>query len=141
MGTRERVFHKGENSDDQVLAVASPGFGTGIGLLTTVPSPAAESTTATEKINKLIKQMGSNEFDDREEAQKQLDAIGEPAIDALKKAMSDEDTEIRRRAEDLIQKIETRTEGSKLLQPTKCIWSTGHPAARSAGGFPQAERL
>jgi hypothetical protein len=93
--------------------------GLGVGLLTALPSPAAESAATAEKISKLIEQMGSNEFDDRENAQKQLDAIGEPALEALKKAMSNEDTEIRRRAEELVKVIEQRTESSKLIQPTK----------------------
>jgi hypothetical protein len=94
-------------------------LGLGVGLLTALSSPAAESAAATEKISKLIEQMGSNEFDDREDAQKQLDAIGEPALEALKKAMSNEDTEIRRRAEGLVKAIEQRTESTKVLQATK----------------------
>ena len=45
-------------------------LGLGFGLLTTLPSPAAESAAAPEKIAKLINQLGSNEFEDREAAQK-----------------------------------------------------------------------
>src|SRR5438132_13652747 len=93
--------------------------GLGFGLLTTLPSPAAESAASAEKISKLIEKMGSSEFEDREEAQKQLDAIGEEALDALKKATSNEDTEIRRRAEELGKKIERRTESRQVLRPTQ----------------------
>jgi hypothetical protein len=94
-------------------------LGLGFGLLATLPGTAAETAASPEKISKLIEKMGSSDFEDREEAQKQLDAIGEPALEALKKAMSSEDTEVRRRAEELIKKIERRTESTKVLQPTK----------------------
>src|SRR5438445_185404 len=94
-------------------------LGLGFGLLTALPGPAAESVASAEKINKLIEKMGSSEFEDREEAQKQLDALGEEALGALKKATSSDDTEIRRRAEELVKKIELRTESAKVLQPTK----------------------
>jgi hypothetical protein len=93
-------------------------LGLGFGLLAALPGTAAE-TASPEKISKLIEKMGSSEFEDREDAQKQLDAIGEPALEALKKAMSSEDTEVRRRAEELIKKIETRTASTKVLQPSK----------------------
>jgi hypothetical protein len=94
-------------------------LGLGFGLLATLPGTAAETAASPEKISKLIEKMGSSDFEDREEAQKQLDAIGEPALEALKKAMSSEDTEVRRRAEELVKKIEKRTESTKVLQPTK----------------------
>jgi hypothetical protein len=94
-------------------------LGLGFGLLAVLPGTAAEPAASPEKISKLIDKMGSSDFEDREEAQKQLDAIGEPALEALKKAMSSDDTEVRRRAEELIKKIEKRTESTKVLQPTK----------------------
>jgi hypothetical protein len=94
-------------------------MGLGFGLLATLPGTAAETAASPEKVSKLIEKMGSSDFEDREEAQKQLDAIGEPALEALKKAMSSEDIEVRRRAEELVKKIENRSASTKVLKPTK----------------------
>jgi hypothetical protein len=60
--------------------------------------PAAE--TEAERIDRLIQQLGSDSFAQREEAGKAREAIGTPALDALRKAASSsEDAAVRRRAE------------------------------------------
>ncbi len=64
--------------------------------------------TEPERIARLIKQLGDDDFEKREAASKELDAIGEPALDALRKAASDDDAEIRRRAEQLFQVVTGR---------------------------------
>ncbi len=50
------------------------------GLVVSLPMPAGETVSA-EKINKLIEQMGSGTFAEREKASKELDAIGVPALE------------------------------------------------------------
>jgi WD40 repeat protein len=66
------------------------------------PADAAE-------IERLIKQLGSDMFREREAASRRLDAIGEPAWDALGKAAeTSHDAEIRRRAERLVRAIGIR---------------------------------
>jgi hypothetical protein len=72
----------------------------------------------TERIAKLILRMGSADFDQRETASKELDAIGAPALPSLKKAATSNDVETRRRAEELIARIEKRMETVRLLLPT-----------------------
>ncbi len=58
------------------------------------------------EIERLIKQLGSDDFSERESASKRLEAIGEPAWNAVRKAARDDsDAEIRwrcKRAEDAI---------------------------------------
>src|SRR5262245_53456070 len=61
--------------------------------------------SVTDRVDRLIKQLGHEQFKKREEASKQLEAIGEPALDALRKAASADDAEIRLRAERLVQAI------------------------------------
>ena len=61
--------------------------------------------TETERIARLIKQLGNDAFREREAASKELDAIGAPALDALRKAASDDDPEIRQRAEQIGQAV------------------------------------
>ena len=59
------------------------------------------------KIDRLIKQLGSDKFEEREAASKALEAIGEPARDALRKAESgSDDPEVRRRAERAINALD-----------------------------------
>jgi uncharacterized protein (TIGR03067 family) len=69
---------------------------------------AAPDEPLADRVARLIEQLGHDEFAKREEASKELDAIGEPALDALRKATSAEDVEIRRRAERIVQAITGR---------------------------------
>ena len=65
--------------------------------------------TETEKIARLIQQLGDGAFRKREAASKELDAIGEPALAALRKAAASSDAaEIRRRAERISDTIAAR---------------------------------
>jgi len=84
----------------------------GCGLATAAAPDAIE-------IDRLIQQMGSDEFAQRESAARALDTIGEPALGALKKAAATaEDMEIRRRSEDLVKVIEKRAETTEILKAT-----------------------
>src|SRR5262249_49527613 len=75
--------------------------------------------TDAARINKLIEQMGSGDFDEREKASTALDAIGEPALPALRKAAQGDDVEVRKRAGELVQQIEKRLESARLLAPKR----------------------
>ena len=62
-----------------------------------------------ERIARLVQQLGDDSFAKREAAGKELDDIGEPALDALRKATaSSADIEIRRRAERIAKGIAAR---------------------------------
>jgi hypothetical protein len=84
------------------------------GLTAAAPPDGAE-------VSRLIKQLGSGMFAEREEASKALEALGPLALDALRKAANnpDEDAEVRRRAEDLIKAIEKKAETNEILTPTR----------------------
>jgi HEAT repeat protein len=60
-----------------------------------------------EQITRLILQLGSNVFRDREAATKELIRWGPPALPALRSALEDNDAEIARRAQRCIQAIES----------------------------------
>lgn len=90
-------------------------LGLGLAALAAAPTPAADAA----EIRKFIDQLGSGSFDEREKATAALDAVGEPALAGLRKAMESDDAEVRRRAEELVQKIEKRVESSRVLVPTK----------------------
>ncbi|HEY7312221.1 MAG TPA: hypothetical protein VH643_22850 [Gemmataceae bacterium] len=51
------------------------------------------------EVERLIRRLGSDRFAQREAASKALDAIGEPALEALRKTReASDDAEVRRRA-------------------------------------------
>jgi hypothetical protein len=72
-----------------------------------------------QRITEWIDQLGSAEFDQREEASRALDALGASALDALRKASEDEDIETSRRAAQLVRRIERRIETTRLLTPKR----------------------
>src|SRR5262249_48792604 len=89
-----------------LLLSASPAF---------VPAddpPKAGKTPSADEIQRLVNQLGDEAFVKRAQAKKALEAIGEPAVDALKKAAeSAGDEEIRTAARALVGAIEVKTTG------------------------------
>jgi len=68
------------------------------------------------RIDRLIEQLGSEVFAEREAATKALDRIGEPALKLLRKSSEDsDDAEIRRRAGQLVATIEPRVAEARAL--------------------------
>ncbi|MCS7161128.1 MAG: hypothetical protein RMJ19_11715, partial [Gemmatales bacterium] len=62
-----------------------------------------------EQIAKLIAQLGAPTFQEREQASKALEAIGEAALPALKEAAEKStDAEVKRRASDLVRTLENK---------------------------------
>ena len=66
------------------------------------------------KIEKLIKELGDEDFDKREAATAGLKEIGAPALDALRKAAKSENDEVKNRADGIIAGL--ATESSKTPQ-------------------------
>jgi WD40 repeat protein len=68
-----------------------------------------KSKESPEEIDKLIAQLGSREFAERESATRALEMIGQPALSGLIRAVAaSEDAEIRKRAQILVRCIEDR---------------------------------
>jgi WD40 repeat protein len=71
-----------------------------------LPQPAVRGQALDDtEIQRLITQLGSEDFAQREAASRRLEAIGEPALPALYGATASKDPEVRRRAEQIIQAI------------------------------------
>jgi hypothetical protein len=64
------------------------------------------SQSSAADVERLVKQLGSVRFEEREAASRALEKVGYPALDALRKAAKSEDRETRRRAGLLVQQIE-----------------------------------
>lgn len=88
----------------------------GLALVLSQKEARAEEKAKAEKIARLIGQLGSEQFEERDQATKALDALGPAALKALQEAARDSDAEIRRRAEGLVQAINRRVETARLLE-------------------------
>jgi uncharacterized protein (TIGR03067 family) len=79
--------------------------------------------TDADKIARLIRQLGDDAFAKREAASKELEAIGAPALAALRKAAaSSDDLEIRRRAERITDAIAEATAKAELAK-LQGVWT------------------
>jgi hypothetical protein len=81
--------------------------------------PAVSPTELATKIDQLIDQLGSAKFAEREKAQRALEAIGVPALEALQRATKSDEQERSRRAGELAQKIGAKVAAATLLAPKR----------------------
>jgi formylglycine-generating enzyme required for sulfatase activity len=89
-------------------------------------SACLAAETETERIDRLVRQLGSEKFEDRELAGKALEAIGTPALGALRKAATaSADAEVRRRAGQLVNEVLRRSRPPSL----DCTCKDGASAA------------
>src|SRR5882762_186018 len=89
--------------------------------------PVVTGDADDQEIGRLVKQLGSDKFKEREAASARLKQIVEPTLDALHKAAASNDPEVRRRAEKIIAVIE-----NKLFGPELCL--LGYSVSISADG-------
>ncbi len=93
-------------------------LGLALGFMPAKAAPLPDATDSS-RIARLIEQLGSADFETREKATRDLDALGAAALEALKKAATSDDPEVRRRAEDLVGKVERKAQSEKALAPQK----------------------
>jgi HEAT repeat protein len=103
-----------------------------IGMLKERLKPDAEP--GRQRIDRLVADLKSEDYDTREEAQKALQALGEQAEPALRRALADKpDLEQRRRAERLLRRLE-RPLTADELRDRRAIFALeqmGTPEARA----------
>ena len=69
--------------------------------LVRVLEAAADETALRQRIVGLVQQLGADKFALRETAQRQLVALGEPALPLVREATESDDLEVRKRAKDI----------------------------------------
>jgi hypothetical protein len=77
----------------------------GLVVVALVPAEPPKTPPTKEQIAALIKQLGHDDFDKREEASKKLEEIGQPAEADLTEAAKSKDEEVRRRAGEILEKF------------------------------------
>jgi hypothetical protein len=115
-------------------------FALGCCLVNAADEAAPEEPTAnapsSERIDELIKQLDADRYSDREDAMKELIAIGKPAIEPLTGAATAGSLEVTSRAIDVLKHLyESPDEASKTAaeQALKTLANGNHrPAARRA---------
>src|SRR5438128_2552049 len=75
------------------------------------PAPGGDS----QRIDQLIERLGSGKFQERNAAQKELETIGTPALEQLKKSQAGADAETSRRAGEIVRKIQESTKTADVL--------------------------
>jgi hypothetical protein len=85
----------------------------------TTVSASPDNRPTPQRVAQLITQLGSNKFREREAASAALDAMGQPALCSLQKAIRDRDPEVSRRAEILANRIQRRVQTAHLLAPMR----------------------
>jgi hypothetical protein len=86
-----------------------------LGLASTSNATDPATTPSSAMVLTLIEQLGAEGFADREAAAAKLDAIGLPAVDALRAATRNENPEIRDRAINTLEKIQRVSDSAKRL--------------------------
>ena len=85
------------------------------GLLLVLPFvPAVADDPDDKEIARLVRQLSSSDYRMHDAATKRLKELGEPALDAVIRAMMTKDVEARRRAEQIVAVIEDRLYGPEL---------------------------
>ena len=69
-------------------------------------------------VEQIIEQLGKSDPKARVAARLALEKLGPEALPALRKAAASEDPEVRRRADDLVKKIDGSMQSEKILKPT-----------------------
>jgi hypothetical protein len=94
------------------------------------PDPKLEA-----RIKALIRQLGHEEYDKREEAEKALTKIGRPALPQLKAAREDKDAERATRATVLCKKIGSLPDPSKVDPKCTNGWMAAYGEYRQVQSF------
>jgi tetratricopeptide (TPR) repeat protein len=122
------------SAQDRIAAAAKPQDG-----------PAATKTEQqlSQRVERLIEQLGHREYALRELAQEELDKIGPPAFDALMEAHRHRDLEVSHRAKFLIDKIRREAIASTASPEIKKLLENyeSQPDAERLGKLRQLARM
>jgi WD40 repeat protein len=94
-----------------------------VALLTKHVKPAAAKVTDAAEINRLIAALDADSFEEREKAEKGLEALGASAGPALRKVLEgNPPAEVKRRVEGLLDKLKDRgTPPPELVRPLRAV--------------------
>lgn len=80
---------------------------------------AARLSAQTPTPDALVRQLGSENYAERENAARQLGVLGPKALEALRRAVREGDLEVQRRVRELVRRLERQVETAKFTEPTR----------------------
>jgi hypothetical protein len=104
-----------------LFLLLAAGIGTGwaaAGDPPAVKKPTAKQAAA-EHVARLVADLSSDDFETRQRAARELEALGPAVGPALQKAVAAGDPEVRRLALDVAAKIARKTEAAEVLEPKR----------------------
>lgn len=128
----------------RLIVAAAAAVLSGSAALTAADGPSA----AERELERIVHRLGSADFAEREQAQRELLDLGPAALPALRRAAAADDLELRYRALQILSELQSR-----LLEETLAQLESGDPAAavellpgwkrysRLVGSSPEARRL
>jgi len=104
-----------------LFLLLAAGIGTGWAVAADPPSPkrVAPQKAIAEQAARLVAELGSDDFDTRERAVRELEALGPAVGPALQKATTSSDPEVRRLALQVAGKIARQMETAEVLEPKR----------------------
>ncbi len=89
-------------------------------------------TLALQDISELVAKLSDDDIRVREDATQKLILLGEPALEAVKKAVASEEAEVRERATRIVRDIERNLKIAKIYQPPVPITLAGKKSIQDA---------
>jgi hypothetical protein len=89
-----------------IAVVVAVAFFTAISVATAADADKPTPAKSEKELKRLIEQLGSNQYYEREQASAELSKLGGAILATLKEATKHPDAEIRRRAELLVERLE-----------------------------------
>jgi len=103
-----------------------------IALSALAASPPPPSAPKPADVGRLLGQLGSDSYPEREAASRALEAIGEPALPSLRQARRSNDPEVQRRAAGLVEAIEGPMKARDLAGALTTLKAEGATVAEDA---------
>jgi hypothetical protein len=103
-----------------LLLLLAAGLGTGWASAddTKAKRQSAQQVVA-EQAARLVAELGSDDFETRERAARQLETLGPAVVPALRKATTSPDPEVRRLAVQVAERLARKMEAAEVLEPKR----------------------
>src|SRR5207302_5185824 len=129
---RQTVCRAEKTIDFDELLLSEAGVSTDGASLIALLNKHAGSDTDLQNLKTLIGQLGSQNFEEREQASKRLIALGAPAVYHLHRAIADPDAEVRKRAKVCLTQIASTVNLDVPAAAVRLIVRRGSPEAVAA---------
>ncbi|MCI0464641.1 MAG: HEAT repeat domain-containing protein, partial [Gemmataceae bacterium] len=126
---RRLGYAANDKADPDEALLREAGVGTDAASLVAFLQKQSASDADLQNLNSLIRQLGSESFEEREQAAKKLVALGGPAAYRLQPTLVDPDPEVRRRARACLSQIASTVNLDLQSAAVRLLVRRGSPGA------------